>query len=180
MRVVKVLLTHAVAFTLASCGTNEGAGVPPLPPSSEPAPSPTPPSVVIDLPPKPVPTPPAPSPSPTPTPALTYDCTNHPVTAKAFVHSSGTYNISFASDCTYQFATSAHISYGIWAPEPDPTEIIQTPPQVSYPLVLMPTGAYVCLPANGPQNCTNYAFAGDVFIRVEVQNPAVSLIIENR
>lgn len=134
-------------------------------PSDSATPSPTP---------TPTPTPIAATPTPTPTPQLSYDCTNHPLLNQTLSNSGVGYQLILHSDCTAIFQDSHHISYGTWSPDSDPHDIVTVGSTVEYPITLTPNGSYICLPANGPQNCSNYDFAGPVYVEIDVNANTVN------
>lgn len=173
---ISVFIT-LLLLILSACGSkNQDTPVPfpalPLPPPEVldpvPTPSPTPAPTATPL--------PTPSSTPTP-PPLAYDCENHPLTENTYTHSQDNYSVAFRDDCTYTFTDASHISFGIWSPDPNPEHVTLNGQVLSYPMTFTPTGSYICLPANGPQNCFNYGFAGSVLVTVDRYNPTINLII---
>ncbi len=166
---MKTLILLLISLMLTAC--DQGGSSP------KPATVSTKPPTIVTIPP-PTDTPPVVvTPPPDPPPPLTYDCTNHPATGKAYINSGNNYNIAFKADCTYSFADSSHITFGTWTPNPDPNAIKIINGVISYPMILTSTGAYQCYPLNGPQNCSNTGFVGNVLIQSSTSIPGTGLSI---
>lgn len=166
---MKAILFTTLVLSLTACSSGGSHPVLPTPASPSAPPSSIDPIVVPPPPPGIVP----------PPPALTYDCTNHPLSGKAVVNDANAYNIAFRPDCTYTFSDASHMSYGVWSPNPTPGDVTTDTDFTYYPMHFTVTGSYVCLPASGPQTCSNDAFAGDVTVRVRTSNKSVGLLISN-
>lgn len=101
------------------------------------------------------------SPAPSPVIYVTpYTCVNHPLGGT--IYTNDAYTIQFNRDCSYVFTDNTHITYGHWTPDPLPSDVVHTDSSTNYVINLTPSGAYICLPASGPQTCANYGFAGSV------------------
>lgn len=119
---------------------------------------------------------PTPSPTPSPTPFV-YTCANHPLTGKT-IKTVVNERLWLYSDCTFKVNYVTHYTWGTWSPNPDPKAVKKVTAQVYlYPLTLSPGGAYVCLPADGPQTCSNTGWAGGIKIEYDTKNPNATSII---
>lgn len=140
-------------------------------PSPSPSPSPT-------LAPSPAP---SPSPSPSPTPAPTYNCTNHPLSDNTYKDITTGIEMTFNKDCTVVYTDSFLMSQLMWSPDPNPADVVQDTLNsniYSFPMTLISTGQYVCLPITGPQTCQNSVPVGNVTITVDLINTNQRLSIQ--
>lgn len=157
---MKALILIALV-SMAACAPKGGSSV-----STTVVVSPTPTPTAS---PSPTPLPTAtPLPSPTPTPPLSYTVANHPLSGNTYANSDGPYTMVFHTDGSYIFTDAFHIGYGTWIPDPSPSDVDTSVANfVTYPVTVTPSGAYICLPASGPQNCATPAdFAGAVKVTV--------------
>lgn len=166
LKLIYTILLLTTVLSTVACSQPGGNSTPESTQAPVPTPTPTP-GV------QPTPTP-VPTPAPTPTPVPAYTCADHPIANQTL--SNVNHSFKFKSDCTYEFTDASHITYGTFVVDPDPTHVVQTTQLIKYPLTMTPNGAYVCLPANGPQTCQNFGFSGNVYVVVDTQNNSATIV----
>lgn len=163
MKLILIFMT----LVLTACGSS-GSGpstAPGLPVDTLPVPTPSP-------------TPsqsPAPVPIASPTPVPQYTTANYPLAGKT-LSNPGMYSLVLNQDGSYMFSDTSHIQYGNWMPDSNPNDVVLGNNTESWPVTLTPSGAYVCLPANGPQTCQDTGFAGAVTLDF-IGNSSNTLVI---
>lgn len=152
---MKIFISVLTGLVLIGCANGGGGGSPsgffqpPSPATENPIPTPTP-----------------VGPPPTPTPSLVYTCSNHPLTNTTLRNTSTGVQMTLSSDCSYVFQDAFHIGYGTWTPDSNPNNVTNDGIYAKFPMHLAPSSAYICLPANGPQNCSPSSYAGNVRIQL--------------
>jgi hypothetical protein len=158
----KLLILLLAVALMTSCSNGGGDSSAPNTPPAPNVPI-TPPVVTPPV------APPVTPPTPTPPPvALVYNCTNHPLTNKTTVGID--FSLETKSDCSLKITYDTHITYGYWSPNPNPNTVATNNGKTYYPVTVIQSGQYQCLPLNGPQTCQNAGHAGNLYIVVDLNN----------